>query len=189
MGSGSMTYRYIPGKERKVDDYPSCNFVIRTSTFRELGGFDSTFWPGEDTKLCLELTKTLHKEIIYDPKVVVYHHRRKLFKPHLKQVWSYAVHRGYFAKKFPQTSFRLSYFIPTFFVIGVLGGTVTSFVNPVIRTIFFSILGIYIFLALFSGIKSRNIRLAPLVFSGIVATHLTYGIGLLKGLLTTKLTR
>jgi GT2 family glycosyltransferase len=189
MGSGFMTYRYIPGKKRKVDDYPSCNFIIRTSVFRELGGFDSTFWPGEDTKLCLELTKTLHKEIVYDPEVVVYHHRRNLFRPHLRQVWSYAVHRGYFAKKFPQTSFRLAYFIPTIFVLGILGGIGVSFVSPLLRTIFLSIMAVYLILALLSSLKSRDIRLIPLVLLGIIATHLTYGIGLIKGLLTARLSR
>ncbi|MBU2063657.1 MAG: glycosyltransferase [Candidatus Omnitrophica bacterium] len=80
LASGPYWYRYVPGPVRmEVDDYPSCNFIIRRNVFEELGGFSSQFWPGEDTKLCLDITKRLGKKIIYDPKVCVQHHRRPLF--------------------------------------------------------------------------------------------------------------
>ena len=98
--SGNFIYRYLPKKRREVDDYPSCNFIVRKSVMQELGGFDTKFWPGEDTKLCLDITKKLKKKIIYDPEVFVWHHRRKLFIPHLKQIINYAQHRGYFVKKY-----------------------------------------------------------------------------------------
>ena len=49
--SGNFTYRYIPGKRQEVEDYPSCNFLVRKSVMQELGGFNTNFWPGEDTKL------------------------------------------------------------------------------------------------------------------------------------------
>ncbi|MCX6000368.1 MAG: glycosyltransferase, partial [Chloroflexi bacterium] len=189
MGSASMVLRYVPRKERTVDDCPSCNFLIRKSVFRELGGFNSLFWPGEDTKLCLEITHRLHKEIIYDPRVLVYHHRRKLFGPHLKQVWRYAVHRGYFAKKFPETSRRVSYLLPSIFFLGVIFGLPASFLNPMLRTVFLTVVSLYLGLALLSSLPARDIRAVPLVFSGIVATHLTYGAGFLRGLLTRRLAR
>ncbi|MCM8782429.1 MAG: glycosyltransferase, partial [Candidatus Omnitrophica bacterium] len=95
--SGPYRYRYVPVKRRQVDDYPTCNFLVRKSIMQQAGGFATNFWPGEDTKLCLKITKKLNKKIIYDPEVVVYHHRRPLFLPHLKQVANYALHRGYFA--------------------------------------------------------------------------------------------
>jgi len=50
--SGKYVYRYLPRKRREVDDYPSCNFLIRKSIMQALGGFNTNFWPGEDTKLC-----------------------------------------------------------------------------------------------------------------------------------------
>lgn len=189
LGSGSLGFRYIPKGQREVNDYPSCNFIIKRSAFQQSGGFSTLFWPGEDTKLCLELTNELHLKIIYDPQVLVYHHRRSLFRPHLRQVWSYAVHRGFFAKKFPQTSLKLSYFLPSLLCLGLVFGTVASFFNPVVELIFLSALGVYLLLALLSSLQSKEIEAIPLVFLGVITTHLTYGTGFIKGLLARRLVR
>jgi len=189
LGSGSLGFRYIPKGQREVDDYPSCNFVIKRSFFQESGGFNTLFWPGEDTKLCLEITNKLHKKIIYDPRVLVYHHRRSLFRPHLRQIWSYAVHRGYFAKKFPQNSRRVSFLLPSLFCLGLLFGIVASLLNPILRMIFLSVIAVYLLVALCSSLQSKDIRITPLMFSGIITTHLTYGTGFIKGLLTRRLAR
>ncbi len=189
IGSGANSFRNTPKKQMEIDDCPSCNFIIRKSVFQQVGGFDTHFWPGEDTMLCLEVTNKLHKKIVYDPQVLVYHHRRKLFRPHLKQVWNYALHRGYFAKKFPETSLRLFYFFPSIFVLGIILGIITSFLNPVTKWIFLLVLTIYLLLVLISSLESRNLRIAPLVFLGVIVTHLTYGVGFTKGLITKELER
>jgi len=183
LGSGSLRYRYTPLKQREVDDYPSCNLIIRKSVFQELGGFQTRFWPGEDTKLCLDIVYKLQKKIIYDPDVLVYHHRRELLGPHLKQIWNYGVHRGYFVKKFPRTSLRLSYFIPSLFVLGLILGIAASFFSPVLSVVFMAVLAIYLLLVLISSFV-REVKLIPLVYLGIISTHLTYGVGFVKGLLT-----
>lgn len=96
MGGGSHSFRYTPKEKRDVDDYPSCNFFVRSSVFKEFGGFDTRYWPGEDTKLALDITDKLGKRIVYDPEVLIYHHRRKLFLPHLAQAWRYANPEGTF---------------------------------------------------------------------------------------------
>ena len=120
--------------------------------------------------------------------MLVYHHRRKLFGAHLKQVWSYAVHRGYFVKKFPKTSLRLSYFLPSLLVLGLLGGILVSFFNPVLRTAFVLALGLYFLAALVTSLPS-GIRMGPLVFLGIVSTHITYGAGFIRGMFAGSLVR
>jgi cellulose synthase/poly-beta-1,6-N-acetylglucosamine synthase-like glycosyltransferase len=56
LGSGTYKYRFIPGKRQFVDDFPSMNLSVRRKEFLSIGGFDSNYWPGEDTKLCLDLT-------------------------------------------------------------------------------------------------------------------------------------
>lgn len=194
--SGKFVYRYIPKKRSYVDDYPSCNFLVRKSVMNELGGFKTNFWPGEDTKLCLDITQNLKKKIVYDPKVKLYHHRRQVFWPHLKQIISYALHRGYFAKKFPETSLRPYYFVPSIFVFSVItGGAFGLFFEPV-RLIFLA--GIYayclvIFLSSFFMVSSvtekplEKAELLYLVWSGIILTHIAYGAYFIKGLLTGRL--
>ncbi len=189
LGSGSKRYRYIPQKRREVDDYPSCNLIVRKLTFEEIGGFDTKLWPGEDTKFCLELTKKLGKKIIYDPEVLVYHHRRKLFIQHLKQVWSYAIHRGYFIKRFPQTSRKVFYFLPSLFLLCVVSIIIASVFSFTVLLALLSLLILYSILVMASSLKSREWKTAPLIFLGIISMHITYGLGFLKGLCTKELVR
>lgn len=185
-----MRYRATPKTE--VDDFPSVNLLIRTEDFQKIGGFIEGFWPGEDTKLCLDLTKGLGKKIIYDPKVLVWHHRRPLFKDHLRQVWRYANHRGYYSRIFPETSRRWIYFVPSLFVLGlVLGpvvwwaverwgglGAVGSFVGGA----YVATVALYLFLLLWEGASTKNLALGLLTMLGIAATHFAYGFGFLRGL-------
>jgi len=195
--SGNFRYRYIPGKRMEVVDFPSCNFIVRKSVMDELGGFNTDFWPGEDTKLCRDIVKA-SKLIIYDPKVLVYHHRRKAFLPHLKQIANYATHRGYFVKKYPETSFKFSYFLPSFFLLGVILGALLIQFIPLLEWVYFTIIWLYLFLVfIFSvsndlGIKNRlnlsgKALLITGVFIGIILTHVCYGFYFIKGLILPKL--
>jgi GT2 family glycosyltransferase len=184
--SGPYTYRYLPQKRREVADYPSCNFFIRKAIMQELGGFNTNFWPGEDTKLCLDIVYKLGKKIIYDPKVLVYHHRRPLFLPHLKQIANYALHRGFFVKKYPQTSLKLSYFIPSLFLSAVIFASFLALIIPSFKLIYFLGVTSYFSLVLIFSI-SKELQLIPLVFFGIIFTHLCYGFYFLKGLFSGRL--
>jgi len=180
-------YRYIPKVPMEVDDYPTCNLFVRKRDLEEIGGFGSKFWPGEDTIICRKITKDLKKKIIYDPDVFVYHKRRPLFIPHLKQVASYALHRGYFVKRYPETSLRLSYFFPSFLVIGVSLGWILAVFFPVLGIIYFATIAIYLLWSLGISLCSVDLKMGALVFSGIIVTHFVYGIFFLKGLLSKKL--
>jgi len=189
MGGGSNRYRYIPARDKfDVDDFPTVNFSIRKDIFAQFGGFDTIFWPGEDTKLCLDIVYKLDKRIVYDPKAVVYHHRRRLFREHLKQISNYATHRGYFVKKYPKTSLRLGYFMPSMFLI-YLGLSVIGMYtqNPfiLIPLVFYVILlGLTI---LFIFFRHKSIRLGLLTGMGIFLTHVFYGFYFLKGIATWRL--
>src|SRR5262249_11500155 len=118
--SGGSPERYVPmGEVREVQDWPSVNLMVRRADFVSVGGFNCAYWPGEDTKLCLQLVKTGEK-ILYNPCLIVWHHRRAGLGAHLKQVGAYGLHRGYFAKHFPETSFKFGYFVPSLFLVFTL---------------------------------------------------------------------
>lgn len=192
LGSGGAgTYRCAIAPAREIDDYPSVNLLVRKEDFLAAGGFDSHFWPGEDTKLCHDLVYKLGKKVIYNPQVVVYHHRREIFGPHLKQISRYALHRGHFARILPKTSLRLGYLVPSFFVLGLIFGLILSFIHPVFRFIYLVALGFYLvellLVALKAGVKEKSLSLVILVALAIIATHLTYGALFIKGFLTPKL--
>jgi len=186
--SGKYTYRYLPGYRREDDDIPSVNLIVKREVFVQINGYDSTFYPGEDTKLCMDIVNAGYK-IIYSPKVLVYHHRRTLFKAHLKQITNYAKHRGYFAKKLPQTSLRLAYFIPTLFVIGLVVGPILCLVSPILWWAYCGVLLVYFGLAAWSLRKCKNLALFGISLMGILLTHIGYGIFFVKGLYSKELLR
>lgn len=184
--SGPYRYRYEPGIVQDVDDYPSCNLIVRTDVMNQLGGFRTDFWPGEDTYLCLDITRKLNLRIVYDPRVEAYHHRRKLFLPHLRQIGRYAMHRGYFAKRFPETSRKLSYMLPSIFTFGVIGGAVVAALVPPLRLFYFAVLLIYAAISFFSSFQLNPVSWL-LVWLGVMLTHLVYGVRFVIGIFAAKL--
>lgn len=187
---GGIPERYYPtGKTKEIDDWPSVNLIVRKDMFTKIGGFKSEYWPGEDTKLCLEMIKE-GGIILYAPDVIVWHHRRPGLLRHLKQVGNYGLHRGFFVKRYPETSFKLLYFIPTLFVLYL--------VLFIISLLFFSRLSFYMGLgfvlyigalayALFDiNKKAGDIKVSLASVYYIVLTHIWYGIRFIQGLVFTK---
>lgn len=186
--SGNYTYRYLPQERREDDDLPSVNLIVKREVFEKVHGFDSTFYPGEDTKLCMDIVN-IGKKIIYNPNILVYHHRRTLFKGHLKQVTNYAKHRGYFAKKLPQTSLRFAYFIPTLFTLGVFGGPFICVFLPFLWWVYGGVMLLYFILAAYSLRKCDSINLFWISMAGIFVTHIGYGVCFVQGICSKKLIR
>jgi PAS domain S-box-containing protein len=123
-GSGGLRFRFTPLEPaRDVDDFPAYNLFIRRDELRAIGGWDSSFYGGEDTKVCLSLRRAGHR-IVYDPQVLVYHHRRRVFGPHLRQVANVGRHRGHFVLIHPETSRRALYFAPALGLLGALAAVV-----------------------------------------------------------------
>lgn len=187
--SGKYTYRYLPEKRHEDDDIPSVNLIVKREIFEQIGGVDSSYWPGEDTKLCLDITYKIGKKIIYSPDVLVYHHRRELFRAHLKQSNGYARHRGYFAKRLPVTSLRVQYFIPSVFTLGVLIGPMVCLLFPILWWVYSGVLVLYFVLALLSMRGTRSAVLVLLSAAGIFVTHIGYGYNFIRGLFSKKLPR
>jgi len=188
---GGNPERYWPiGRVRFVDDWPSVNLLVRRDIFQKIGGFKSTYWPGEDTKLCLDIVR-MGKKIIYDPDVFVWHHRREGLIRHLRQIDRYGLHRGFFAKRFPETSRRFKYFIPTLFVIFLIMGIPILFLDASLFSgLYYTGIGIYL-LALgvaFYQIqdKEKNFAISLVSLLYIFLTHISYGIHFLQGFLLTK---
>ena len=184
--SGQYRCRYTPTRVMEVEDFPSCNLFVRTDAARRIGGFRPDYWPGEDTIFCMEVVKTLGKQIVYDPRVHVYHHRRGLYLPHLRQVGRYALHRGYFARKFPATSRKVSYMLPSLFVLGLVAGGVLALFCPLLRGIYLSAI---LFYATITFVSCASLQLALWIptWVGVVLTHLVYGTRFLVGLLSPRM--
>jgi len=189
MGGGGFSFRYTSRGIRECDDLPTVNLLVRRSVFEEVGGFDESYWPGEDTEFCLRVVHGLGKKILYAPDVVVFHHRRPLFVPHLRQISGYGLHRGFFAKKLPETSRRLIYFLPSILVASFGAGSVLSLSIPFLRAPFLSTLSLYFLACFVSGLKTKSPKMAVLFFFGTVLTHLCYGVSFLRGVFSRRLRR
>ncbi len=186
---GNLSSRYKTKSSFESTDIHSCNFIARKSTVEEAGGWDEKYWPGEDTLMCLAIKK-IGKKLIESSNIVVYHHRRSLFKSHLKQVSRFGQHRGLFVKKFPENSVKLTYFFPALLVIAFIVGVAFSFFFGFFYYIL--LLGtITYILASFAAaiLQVKDAKLAFIVWAGIIVTHLVYGSYFISGLLKRDLKR
>ncbi len=187
--SGPARFRYVPSSNRTVDDYPSMNLIVRRSAFQAIGGFDSGFYPGEDTKLCLEIARR-GGLIQYESDALVYHHRRPVMREHLKQIAHYGRHRGYFARTFPETSRRVQYFVPSLWLLWlIVAAAASTWIEPV-RAVLLATLGAYGIAVAASAVNAiigaRSFRIGMAVIPTIVASHLLYGWHFIGGLVRSK---
>lgn len=180
LGSGGAgSYRNSAQIARFVEDYPTVNLIINKKDFQSIGGFQTKYWPGEDTILCLDIITKLHKKIYYHPSLIVYHHRRSVIIPHLQQIRRYALHRGLFARIFPKTSLKLGYFLPSLFFLYLLSIPILKFYYPLYLYLLLLLITYSLFLK-----AHNNLVVSLLATITIPITHLFYGILFLIGLLS-----
>ena len=173
--SGKHRRRYVPSKSEYVDDLPSCNLVVRAAHFDQAKGFPIDVWPGEDSLFCDRLLGV--GKILYSSDVQVWHRRRNTPWGHISQAWRYAWHRGWFFRKYAGNSRKIEYCVPLLFVIGLACGWA---VQP---EIWVAAVAVYVMVVLVSAARCIDVALYPSVVAGIVATHITYGVGFLRGFL------
>jgi len=189
--SGGSPERYVPlGTVHEVEDWPSVNLMVRKTDFLGVGGFNCEYWPGEDTKLCLQLVKT-GKKILYSPDLVVWHHRRAGLGAHLKQVGAYGLHRGFFAKRFPDTSLKVGYIIPSlflFFCIFSVTFSAMEMPSP-LKIMVIAGWGVYaaaLTKAFFDFVRHVSPPIAVTAIAYTFFTHMVYGFQFLRGFIFTR---
>ncbi len=189
--SGGFPERYVSCPPSKsVEDWPSVNLIVRSEVFKKTGGFDPNYWPGEDTLFCLNLMARTHSKIIYVPDLVVWHHRRSRLQNHLRQVGNYGLHRGFFSKRYPETSRKFKYFIPSFWFCFVCFGWLLTFQHPMARWAYLGGWSLYGLGLAFSWLDIRRyepVKVALGAIPYIMLTHIWYGFRFMHGLFTKEL--
>lgn len=186
---GNLSSRYKTKSCFESDDIHSCNFIARKSVIEDAGGWNKKYWPGEDTLMCLSIRK-LGKKLVESSDIVVFHHRRSLFKPHLRQVSRFGEHRGFFAKKFPENSAKITYFFPSLLVSSfVIGIALSLFFSFFLYILLFGVVLYLISSLIAAALQVRNAKLLFLVWLGIIVTHIIYGSFFLSGLIKCDLKR
>jgi GT2 family glycosyltransferase len=187
LASGGAQYRFIPQKRRFVAELQGVNLIIRKDLLVRLGGFRSRLYSGDDSKVCSNI-RSLGFSIIYDPRVLVYHHRRAFPFAHLVQIRNMGTHRGFFVKAFPDTLAPI-YFIPSILTIFFIIGIILSFMFVIVRIGFISVLFFLYLSAVISVFKKAGLIKALIVALGIISTHIVYGIFFIRGLLLQSVER
>ncbi|HUD20156.1 MAG TPA: glycosyltransferase [Patescibacteria group bacterium] len=187
--SGKLKFRFTNAHQKRqyMTDWPAYNLFIKTNVLKSVGGWESTFYGGEDTFVCLKLLK--YGKMLYDPDVVVYHHRRPLFSQYLRQISNVGVHRGYFFKRYPETSRSLFYCLPLLLTIGFWLLVMMSIISLPARLIFGLVFLIFYSMAYGSVSGKTNVFGSLLASLGVILTHMAYGWGFLNGLLTDHMVR
>jgi glycosyltransferase involved in cell wall biosynthesis len=189
-GSGGLRLRFRPlGGVRTVDDWPAYNLLVRREALEAVGGWASSFYGGEDTKLCLALRDAGYT-IVYDPAVLVYHHRRPIFAAHLRQVGNVGRHRGHFVRRFQGTSARPTYFLPPGALLLGLAALPWTLGRPRRRRA--ALIGGVALAAAVAGAaaaEGEDSTVAAVVPFVVLASHVVYGAQFLRGLVTPTLSR
>lgn len=187
-GVGPVKSRYnSTGKTRKAfeKDLILCNLLVSKVFFLKTLGFNENYYPGEENAFI----KSLHREtcILYNPETVVYRRPRESFFLFLKQMFSYGKGR---AKHLELTRFfEYLLLVPLFFAIYIL--TLPFLVK--ISGFFIMPLSIHFITSAFVVFLTKNINFSfaqkislPIFF---FLGHLSYGVGLLIGVVNYKLIR
>jgi GT2 family glycosyltransferase len=164
--------------EAKEENLSACNMFLRRAAIEAIGYFDEKVYPCEENEL-IERIRSSGKKCIYAPSCVVYHHRRPLFRPFLRQIRFYAFGRAVFAFQQPH-KFRLVIAAPSLLVLSTL-------LLPIWYVGFFPVfvvlsIGYVAYLAVSLGGSVQSTismglpaRYSAVVWSGIIALHYCYG--------------
>lgn len=190
LGTGSARCRYTPCEQRLIRDVaPAYNLLVRRDLLLKIGGFPVGIRAAEDAIISAKILNE-GKKILYENNVVVYHKRRPLFIPLIRQIGSYALYRGFLSKKHRELR-------NMFFTLSLL--SVASIILVAVLVLFsqFSYLTlllvgtlglIYLVASFTSGLlESKNGTVALLAMFGIPIIHLTYVTQFFRGLLTNEL--
>lgn len=186
LGSGPLRFRFRPQARREVDDYPAYNLIVRRDAVEAIGGWASTFYGGEDTVFCQRLAAT-GVRVHYVPELLVYHHRRPVFRSHMAQIANVGRHRGYFTRVHPSTSLRPVYFLPLAAVAGVVAAAVGVAATRGPRSAV--LLGAAAYSAVAATSPSRSAPTRALFPLALFAHHASYGFAFVRGLMTREMHR
>src|SRR3989338_7501639 len=126
-----------------------------------------------------------------DPNIIVYHHRRTFPFGHLKQIGSVGLHRGYFFKKYPQTSRGTFYLLPTILTLGFISGIVLVVRFPQLFALPFVLVFLFFLLLGTISVYRHKVDITSSLIASIaiMMTHMSYGVFFVKGLLTHHLNK
>jgi len=153
----------------------SFNMGMSKNAFNLSKGFTKQNY-GEDIDLSFRIDKlSLSKQFI--PKAFVYHKRRTNWFRFYKQTFNFGSARP-ILNKMHKNSFKLTYWFPSVFIIGLFLSITGLFVGCFLLYIFYTLYFLLIFMH--SLIENKNVKVALFSVQATFIQFLGYGFGFIK---------
>ncbi|MCS7138835.1 MAG: glycosyltransferase [Crenarchaeota archaeon] len=177
--------RYGLRAEEVMEVYhnPTCNSMYRRRVLEEVGGFNHKLVTVDDEELDYRIRQRGYK-ILYTPKAIVYHCRRRSWRSFAKMAYNYGLGRMQ-AIKLHRDMGRWFHYVPPVTILLILLLLVLSSFNsilliPALLMLLLSGVGV----ATMSLYLSKKTGRKPLRYFGLIAIWLLcYGLGMLRGLM------
>jgi glycosyltransferase involved in cell wall biosynthesis len=185
LGSGGAIYRHADrARIRDVDTVPfGC---YRRELWQRLGGYNHTLLVVEDGELNYRVRKA-GLRVILDPGMRSTYFPRRRFRTLARQYFRYGWWKMPFLLEHPGAA-RVRQLIPLAFVVLCLALAFASAVLPGARMPLFVLLAVYgavlLAAALKPAIRSRDLRLWPLIAAAFAIVHFAWGLGAVLYLLS-----
>lgn len=194
---GPSRARYTPiGSLRSTGEKELilCNLAARRKDLLELGGFNEALYPNEENALMDELQKR-GGTLIYDPAFIVHRRPRRSLAAFARMLRTYGRGRAEQFRLYPTPGSALNFIPPLFclYLIALaLAWVLPSSLGVALR--FWAAMPLVLYLGAvvtqtFASVPRYGVARAFLASPLLVASHVFYGLGFWRGLVTRLNTR
>ncbi|WP_348797212.1 glycosyltransferase [Flavobacterium adhaerens] len=172
-----LTTGGVRGGSEKIGKFQprSFNMGLSIKAFKASKGFGNIH-PGEDPDLAIRLLNLGFETRLF-PNAFVYHKRRIDWDKFTIQVTKFGKARPILNSWYPEHN-KLTFFFPTFFIVGFFISLVLLIFNQDILLKFY--FGYFVALFLISSIKNKSIKIGYLSMIAVWKQFYGYGLGFLK---------
>jgi glycosyltransferase involved in cell wall biosynthesis len=190
VGTASMSRRYRRAKPQENVDETALvlsNLFCKRSLFESGLRFEPLLFPNEENHFMNGAVRMGHG-MYYDPDLFVHHPRKKTWTGFFKQFMGYGAGRGKQTRMDPG-SLRPIHLAPSIFAVGLLSMPILALTMPLLIPYMLFALLLYMVI-----IGAESIRLSkqinwlaiPVLMASFLVIHLSYGLGIIHGLLSTN---
>ena len=181
VGGGGVRARYRKsGSVRETDDAELilCNLAVRRDVFAAHGGFDERLYPNEENEL-LDRIRLNGGRLIYDPDFAVTRSQRPTIHAFIRQLFRYG--RGRAEQTLISGRVKAATVVPALFVGYLIVLSLMLNQITVLPLIIYALL--VLGTCLLEGVRARSPLVALLLPLVIPLLHISYGIGMIYGLM------
>jgi glycosyltransferase involved in cell wall biosynthesis len=176
-------YGFEADEVMEIYHNPTCNVMYRRKVLEEVGGFNHKLVTVDDEELDYRIRRRGYR-ILYTPKAVVHHYRRRDWRGFARMAYNYGLGRMQAIKLHMDMGRWFHYAPPAIilliFLLLALSVLNNVFLSAAFLALFLGGLGIAVISLYLSRKTGRN----PLRYFGLIAVWFWgYGLGMLRGLL------